>query len=86
MKRIMIFLVCIVYCFGSQAQDLTGAWERYHVSEHGDKLKSVVIFSEGYQVITTYDAISGTFISTNGGTWTLTNSTMTEKIEPPILY
>ncbi|MFC4633218.1 membrane or secreted protein [Dokdonia ponticola] len=81
MKKISIFLMCILCSLGIKAQDIVGAWERYHLSENGDKLKSVVIFSEGYQVITTYDASTGKFISTNGGTWKLTNTTMTEKVE-----
>ena len=64
-----------------KAQSFIGAWERYHTSENGDKLKSVVIFSEGYQVITTRDSKTGKFISTNGGTWKLVGDTVTEKIE-----
>lgn len=73
--------MCILCSLGVKAQDIVGAWERYHLSENSDKLKSVVIFSEGYQVITTYDASTGAFISTNGGTWSLTDNTMTEKVE-----
>ncbi len=81
MKKVNIFLICLLCAFGVKAQSFVGAWERYHVSENGDKLKSVVIFSEGYQVITVYDASTGKFISTNGGTWKLTGNTMTEKVE-----
>lgn len=81
MKKVIVFFICILCTLGIKAQHFTGAWERYHVSENGDKLKSVVIFSEGYQVITTYDAVTGAFISTNGGAWTLTDNTMTEKVE-----
>ena len=44
-------------------------------------LKSVVIFSDRYQVITTHDLNTGKFISTNGGTWKLIGQTMTEKVE-----
>jgi len=81
MKKAHIFLICLLCVFGVKAQSVMGAWERYHVSENGNKLKSVVIFSEGYQVITTYDASTGKFISTHGGTWKLTGDTMTEKVE-----
>lgn len=73
--------MCILSTLGIKAQDFIGAWERYHISGNGDKLKSVVIFSEGYQVITTYDASSGKFISTNGGAWRLTGNSMTETVE-----
>jgi len=66
---------------GIKAQSFIGAWERYHTTENGEELKSVVIFSDGYQVITTYNAKTGKFISTNGGTWKVTGDTMTEKVE-----
>ena len=81
MKKIILLLICTFLSFGTTAQSFIGAWETYHTSKDGEKLKSVVIFSDGYQVITTYDAITGKFISTNGGTWELTDDTMTEKVE-----
>lgn len=81
MKKIILFLICISLSFGIKAQSFIGAWEGYHNSENGEKLKSVVIFTDGYQVITTSDSKTGKFISTNGGTWKLTGDTMTEKIE-----
>lgn len=81
MKKIIVLLICTFLSFGVNAQIFIGAWERYHTSENGEKLKSVVIFSEGYQVITTYDSKTGKFISTNGGTWKLIGDTITEKVE-----
>jgi hypothetical protein len=81
MKKITALLICTFLSFGISAQNLIGAWEGYHTSENGENLKSVVIFSDGYQVITTYDSKSGKFISTNGGTWKLIGDTMTEKVE-----
>jgi hypothetical protein len=81
MKKTIVFLICILCSFGMNAQGFMGAWERYHTAENGDALKSIVIFSDGYQVITTYNAKTGKFISTNGGTWKLTGDTMTERIE-----
>lgn len=81
MKKNVFVLIGIFLSLGIQAQNLIGAWERYHTSENGDKLKSIVIFAEGYQVISTYDANTGKFIYTNGGTWKLDGDTMTEKIE-----
>lgn len=81
MKKLIVLLICIFLSFGIKAQSLIGAWEGYHTSEKGEKLKSVVIFSDGYQVITTYDSKTGEFKSTNGGTWKLVGNTMTEKIE-----
>tara|TARA_R110001632_G_scaffold95102_4_gene201168 strand:- start:891 stop:1559 length:669 start_codon:yes stop_codon:yes gene_type:complete len=66
---------------GMNAQSLIGAWERYHTSENGEKLKSVVTFADGYQVLTTYNANSGKFIHSNGGTWQLDGDLMTELVE-----
>jgi hypothetical protein len=69
MKKLIVLFICSFLSFGIKAQSFIGAWEGYHTSEKGEKLKSVVIFSEGYQVITTYDSKTSKFISTNGGTW-----------------
>ena len=64
-----------------QAQSVIGAWEVFRTSESGEKLRNVVIFSDGYQVLTTYNAQTGAFIHSNGGTWKLEGDTMTEKVE-----
>ena len=80
-KKIIVFLISILFSFALNAQVIIGAWENTSVSENGDQLKRVVIFAEGYQVLTTYDAITSKFIHTNGGTWNLEGNIMTEKIE-----
>ena len=69
------------FSFVLHAQGIIGAWETNFVSKNGDLLKSIVLFADGYQVLTTYDAITGKFIHTNGGTWKLEGNMMTEKIE-----
>jgi len=81
MKKIIVLLICTFLSFGIKAQNLIGAWELYHTTEKGEKLKSVVIFADGYQVISTYDSETGKFISSNGGTWKLEGNTMKEKVE-----
>ena len=81
MKKIFVLLFCIVASLGMNAQNIIGAWEAYSTSENGDKLKSVVIFADGYQVISVYNAETGKFVHTNGGTWKLEGNIMTEKIE-----
>jgi len=81
MKKIMFLVICSVLSLGLHAQSVIGAWEMYSTSENGDKMRSVVIFANGYQVISTYDANSGKFIQSNGGTWRLEGDTMTEKVE-----
>lgn len=81
MNKIILFLIATFLSFGINAQSVIGAWERYDTSENGEKLKSVVIFSDGYQVLTIYNADTGKFVHSNGGTWKLEGDTMTEKVE-----
>jgi hypothetical protein len=81
MKKILFVVICSMLSLGLHAQSVIGGWEMYSTSENGDKLKSVVIFTDGYQVISTYDANTGKFIQSNGGTWRLEGDTMTEKVE-----
>tara|TARA_R110002073_G_scaffold240878_2_gene402685 strand:- start:9603 stop:10310 length:708 start_codon:yes stop_codon:yes gene_type:complete len=80
MKKIIV-LIAVFLSFGVKAQSFIGAWENISTSKSGEKLKSVVIFSDGYQVLTIYNADSGKFIHSNGGTWKLEGDTMTEKVE-----
>ncbi|MCZ4318996.1 membrane or secreted protein [Aequorivita viscosa] len=81
MKKIVFCLICSFISFGINAQSFRGAWESFHTSEDGENLRNVLIFSERYQVITTYNTDSGEFIATNGGSWKLEGDTMTEKVE-----
>ena len=81
MKKITVLLICAFLSLGLNGQGFIGAWESYHTSENGDKLKSVAIFEGGYQVIATYDLKTGKFISTEGGTWKLAGDTATEICE-----
>ncbi len=81
MKKIIVLLICTLLSFGIKAQSVIGAWESYATSENGDKLRNVVIFADGYQVLTTYSATTGEFIHSNGGTWKLEGDIMTEKVE-----
>lgn len=81
MKKIIVLLICAFLSIGVNAQSLIGAWERHHTAENGRKLISVVVFSDGYQVISTYESNTGKFTSTNGGTWKIKGDTITEKVE-----
>jgi len=81
MKRTLFLLFCTFLSLSLHAQSVIGAWERHHTSESGEKLRSVVIFSEGHQVLTTYHAKTGKFIHSNGGSWKLEGDVMTEKVE-----
>lgn len=81
MKQLIALLICAFLSFGIKAQKVIGAWESYTTSENGDQLRSVVIFADGYQVLTTYNATTGKFVHSNGGTWKLEGDIMTEKVE-----
>ena len=81
MKKIIFLIIYSLLVTNTNAQSFIGAWERNHNSENGEELKSVVIFSDGYQAISTYESKSGKFINSNGGTWELMGDTMTEKVE-----
>ena len=81
MKKIIVLLICILISIGTKAQSVIGAWESYSTSENGDRLRNVVIFADGYQVLTTYNATTGKFIHSNGGTWKLDGDIMSEKVE-----
>jgi len=80
-KKICLLMICTLMSISIYAQSCIGAWESYHTNDTGENLKSVVIFADGYQVIATYNADTGKFISCNGGTWKLEGDTMIEKVE-----
>lgn len=78
------FVTLILFAFTSlsiNAQSALGAWVHSFTGADGSKLSSVLIFADGYQVITTYNAETGAFIHSNGGTWELNGTTMTETVE-----
>jgi len=79
--KTFLFLLAFVLTLGTQAQDIIGAWESITDAPNGQRIKSVVIFADGYQVLASYDADTGAFIHTNGGTWRLDGNIMTEKVE-----
>tara|TARA_B100001063_G_C16688110_1_gene515514 strand:+ start:251 stop:958 length:708 start_codon:yes stop_codon:yes gene_type:complete len=81
MKKILFLIIYIFIININNSQSLIGAWERNHVSENGTDLKSVVIFSDGFQTISTYESKTGKFIYSNGGTWKLEGNNMTEIVE-----
>jgi len=81
MKNMFLFIILYFCIVTLTAQSFIGAWEGINTSQDGDKMRSVVIFSDGYQVMTNYDPLTGKFIGTNGGTWTLDGDVMTETIE-----
>ena len=81
LKLIFLFIIFLSFNFLCFSQSPIGAWERYYEDESGTKIKSVVIFSEKFQSIVMFNAESGEFIYSNGGTWELNENMMTEKVE-----
>lgn len=79
MKRFLIFsLAYAALLISLFAQSPVGAWEWFEKDSTGRDVRVVVIFSKAHQVATWFDAESGAFISTNGGTWELDGNTITE--------
>lgn len=80
-KFTLTLSVLILINLFSYAQSPVGAWERFYDDENGNNIRSVVIFSEKFQSIVMYNAKTGEFIYSNGGTWELNGNMMTEKVE-----
>nr|AOE06175.1 hypothetical protein [uncultured bacterium]CBL87575.1 hypothetical protein S18_920_0014 [uncultured Flavobacteriia bacterium] len=80
-RSITVISILILTSLYSYAQTPIGAWERYYDDVNGNSIRSVVIFSKKFQSIAMYNAKSGEFIYSNGGTWELNNNMMTEKVE-----
>lgn len=81
MKKIVVLVIFTFSYTIIYAQNIVGAWEMLTTSEQGVSLRNVVLFADGYQVISSYESETGNFISCNGGTWKLVGSTMTERVE-----
>lgn len=81
MKSILTLIITLCCAYTLSAQSLIGAWESLTTAEDGNKIKSIVVFSDGYQVMSQYDADSGAFIQTNGGSWSISDNQVTEVVE-----
>ena len=79
MRKVIIALMG-VYCLNLTGQDLVGAWEWTEV-ENDREVKTSVIITDKYQVATWYDANTGAFIATNGGSWSIEGNTVSETVE-----
>ena len=81
MRKISLLLTLCLIAISVNSQSFMGAWESVSESKEGIKIRTVVTFAKGYQVMTMFEAKSGKFITTNGGSWELVGDTMIEKIE-----
>jgi hypothetical protein len=76
--KTLITLSALLITSMLSAQSLIGAWEWTQTNEDGQKVKGVVTFTENYQSAAWFDAETGAFVETNGGSWELNGNTMTE--------
>jgi len=80
MKKILYAALLLSGVLPLTAQQLEGAWEAT-LEKEGKTQRNIVIFSEGHQVSTFYEAETGAFVSTNGGAWDLDGNQLTETVE-----
>lgn len=80
MKKFAGYFLVLFTCSLGHAQSLVGAWEAT-MEKDGRTLRNVVIFSASHQVATSYDAKTGAFVGTNGGSWSLADNSLTETVE-----
>ena len=79
--KIFLLLCCIFCTTLGKAQSLIGAWEGSSLSEEGNPHTKILIFSEAYTVMTTYQSETGEFITTKGGSWKASDGVVQRKIE-----
>ncbi len=82
MRILSSLLLSVLISLTISSQSLVGAWEAQTTSDEGVAIRNVLILSEAYQVLTLYEANSGKFISTNGGSWAISDdNVITEVVE-----
>lgn len=81
MKKITLFISLLFFSFAIHAQSIIGAWESSSTSKNGDQLRNVIIFANGYQVLSKYNATTSEFVNTIGGTWKIEGDVMIQKVE-----
>ncbi len=80
MKKVLTLLNCYFVCTLLFAQSIEGAWQATSDFD-GQKVKSIAIFSNGFQVLAVFDAESGAFMFSNGGMYRIEGNQMTETVE-----
>ncbi|MAD96860.1 MAG: membrane or secreted protein [Flavobacteriaceae bacterium] len=79
-KILFTHLFILILSSSSFAQSLVGAWESFE-EKNNKTIRSVLIVSDEFQVLTKFDKETGAFIETNGGSWKLKDGLMTEVVE-----
>ena len=82
MKSIITLILLVLFSTSIKSQSLIGSWEHTLKNELGIKEQRIVIFSSnGFHSISIFNAETGEFIYTKGGTWELNGDDFTEKVE-----
>lgn len=81
MKKLTLICFASLLVVSVQAQTLVGAWESIDSDDAGRSIRTVVVFADKFQTATWYDAQTGAFISTNGGSWSIEGNRVTEIVE-----
>lgn len=81
MTKLIFFIISALMVLSLKAQTPIGAWEKYSTNINGAQTKTVAIYTNGFYVTTTYNPVSGEFVSTEGGSWTLNNNNLSKTIE-----
>ena len=63
------------------SEALQGAWSSSEINDKGEKIEITTIVMDGYLAETFYDAKSGAFIRTFGGSWTVDKNLFLLKLE-----
>ncbi|WP_420317280.1 membrane or secreted protein [Ekhidna sp.] len=76
--KTFVAIFTILSSLAGWSQSLIGAWQWTETDDNGREIKAVVTFTDGFQSVAWFDAETGAFIETNGGSWALDGNTMTE--------
>jgi hypothetical protein len=83
--RISLSILLLLLSFQMlQSQSLLGAWVAKKSVKSNTTTKDITIvfiFSENHHAATSYDAKTGAFMATFGGSWTVNENTLTQTIE-----
>lgn len=80
LRKILFGIAGTLSILSASGQNIEGAWQAISEFE-GQKVKSVAIFVDGYQALAVYDAQTGAFLFSNGGTYQLEGNAMIEVVE-----
>lgn len=79
MRYLSVLLFCSLMINISNAQSLSGAWEK--LSKSDTDQKTIKLYSDAYFTSSTYLESTGEFVSATGGTYSLSNSDYIENYE-----